>query len=68
MGTYKFHGSWWTNDKSRGRGYFRCYGFTCWFDPGDTLSFSAILTGNWACRRSEYLDIEESFSGGGTYH
>ncbi|MFJ5899773.1 hypothetical protein ACIQFZ_30955 [Streptomyces sp. NPDC093064] len=36
-------------------------------DPGDTLGFSAILTGNWACRRSECLDIEESFSGGGTY-
>ncbi|MFH9663458.1 DNRLRE domain-containing protein [Streptomyces sp. NPDC017248] len=68
MGTYKFHGSWTTNDKHKGRGYFKCYGMSCWFDPADNLGFSAIIQGNWFCREWDYLDIEEKFSGGGKYH
>ncbi|GAA0506386.1 hypothetical protein Ade02nite_95230 [Paractinoplanes deccanensis] len=44
MGTYFFHGSWTTNNTSKGRGYFKCLAWSCRFDPDDTLVFSATGT------------------------
>ncbi len=36
-GDYNFHGSWYSNNaKDHGRGWFKCYGGTCWVDPGGT--------------------------------
>ena len=66
-GDYRFHGSWYSNNvQAHGRGWFSCYGGTCWVDPGDRLSLTAdgeaILGGE-----TVVWTAGASFGGGGHY-
>ncbi|MBT2417233.1 hypothetical protein J7F01_36380 [Streptomyces sp. ISL-22] len=66
-GTYKFHGYWFSNNKDKGRGWFKCSFWNCRLDPGDTVLVTwegiATLFGQrygWSAG--------QTFSGGGRYH
>ncbi|WP_434597657.1 DNRLRE domain-containing protein [Streptomyces sp. A5-4] len=66
-GKYKFHGYWYSNNKDKGRGWFKCSFWTCRLDPGDkvivTWAGTATLGG-----RSYGWSAGQTFSGGGRYH
>ena len=66
-GSYNFHGYWYSNNSAKhGRGWFKCYGGTCWVDPGDRLT--VIVNGTaWYGDVLEKFSMGESFSGGGYY-
>jgi RHS repeat-associated protein len=68
-GDYGFHANWYGNDgyDPDKRGYFRCYGMTCWSDPSDSIFFMAEGDA-WYGGREYVFSIGQSFSGGGTYH
>lgn len=67
FGDYGFHAYWYSNNqKAHGRGWFKCYLWTCWVDPGDQITVSAAGTAWW--NGEEYRwSIGQVFSGGGTY-
>ncbi|MFV0138159.1 DNRLRE domain-containing protein [Streptomyces sp. HMX87] len=66
-GKYKFHGYWFSNNKAKGRGWFKCSIWTCYLDPGDTVLVSwkgvATLSG-----QKYAWSAGQTFSGGGRYH
>jgi len=67
FGDYNFHGSWYSNNaKDHGRGWFKCYGGTCWVDPADTLT---LVADGEAVLGDELVEWEAGavFHGGGHY-
>ncbi|MFJ9041063.1 RHS repeat-associated core domain-containing protein [Streptomyces sp. NPDC102406] len=66
-GKYKFHGYWYSNNKDKGRGWFKCGWFNCVLDPGDSVTVTwegvATLGG-----RKYAWSAGQNFSGSGRYH
>ena len=65
-GGYLFHGSWYSNNSSRGRGWFRCFIWSCYLDPSDTISFWTYGTFELYGVLYDYV-TEDTFGGGGHY-
>ncbi|WNI18060.1 hypothetical protein [Actinacidiphila sp. ITFR-21] len=69
FGTYRFHGYWYTNRDSKGRGSFWCIKgwVSCWLDPGDTVLVEAHGIAWLLGGIKVYYSLGQSFSGGGRY-
>ncbi|MFJ6105715.1 DNRLRE domain-containing protein [Streptomyces sp. NPDC092359] len=66
FGSYNFHGGWYSNNNSKGRGWFKCGWWQCRLDAGDTVMFSAYGTA-WRYGRGYAWSVGQSFGGGGRY-
>ncbi|MFE9588229.1 DNRLRE domain-containing protein [Streptomyces microflavus] len=65
-GGYMFHGAWYSNNKSKGRGWYKCYIWTCRLDAGDSVMFSAWGTATRGGRKYAW-SVGQNFGGGGKY-
>jgi hypothetical protein len=66
-GYYMFHGYWYSNNtQEHGRGWFRCYIWSCHVDPGDSITFVAEETA-WYQGEENWWSLGQNFSGGGAY-
>lgn len=66
-GTYKFHGYWFSNNKEKGRGWFKCSFWNCRLDPGDTVLVTWEGIASLGGQRYGW-SAGQTFSGGGRYH
>ncbi|MFE0644109.1 RHS repeat-associated core domain-containing protein, partial [Streptomyces sp. NPDC058877] len=66
LGSYNFHGAWYSNNYSKGRGWYKCYFWNCRLDPGDSVMFSAYGTATWRGRQYAW-SVGQNFGGGGRY-
>lgn len=66
-GKYKFHGYWFSNNKDKGRGWFKCSFWECRLDPGDKVlvTWEGIAT---LYGKNYGWSAGQTFSGGGRYH
>ncbi|MEV7594317.1 DNRLRE domain-containing protein [Streptomyces sp. NPDC089922] len=66
FGGYRFHSGWYSNNNGKGRGWFKCYIWSCRFDPADSVTFSAKGT-SWYMGRGYGWTVGGQFYGGGRY-